>query len=208
MTFGAASRSWADRKLSLIGPLDQQPLNMNEGDMDDFVANPSRWRIALLVLGSVAFVAIGAWMAGMFGSAPTSRRYPAVLIVTIGWFVIVFFGLSAAYWMRGLFKSSDELRINEYGIRWTRWSDRAIPWSQIENIGEWGYKGERDIVLHLHSPELFPGRGVLGRMAKANRRLCGGDIAISLTGTDRTFHEAMAAIARFRQLNRPLNDGG
>jgi hypothetical protein len=39
---------------------------------------------------------------------------------------------------------------------------------------------------------------VLGALAGANRALTGGDISISLTGTDRKFAEALSAVERFR----------
>lgn len=56
----------------------------------------------------------------------------------------------------------------------------------------------RTIIPHLRSPSLFPGKGAFGLMGRANRALTGGDIGISLSGTDRKFDEAMAAITKFR----------
>ena len=54
------------------------------------------------------------------------------------------------------------------------------------------------IVLQLRDPGRFPGRGLAAVLAKANRELTGGDISISLTGTDRTTEEALRAINQFR----------
>lgn len=161
--------------------------------MDDFVAYPSPWRIALLILGSMGFVVLGLKMAGAFGLSPRSGNPSPV-----GWFSVIFFGFCAIMGMKMLFNTREQVRIGATGIRWTRWSDQLIPWSEIEKVTTWHYKGQKSIILHLRDPDLFPGRGILGRAAKANRLMTGGDIGITMIGTNRSFADAMAAIDRFR----------
>ncbi|MEE4453742.1 STM3941 family protein [Novosphingobium resinovorum] len=165
---------------------------------DEFLAFPSRWRIALILLGSLGFVAIAAWMVGAFGTPPASDRYAPAVVAAIGWAGIAFFGLCAAVAVRRLFARGVELRIDGRGIHWTRWSDETIPWREITDVTVWRYRGQRTIILHLRNPSLYPGRGVLGMTARANRSLTGGDIGISLNAMDRSFDEAMAAIERLR----------
>lgn len=167
--------------------------------MTDFVAYPSRGRIALVVLGAMALCVMGLWMTGVWWPAPVSRRYAPETIAAVGWVSVVFFGLSAVGWGKTLFDTGEQLRIGPSGIRWTRWSDRTIPWGEIRNVTVWSYRRHSSIVLHLRDPTRFPGKGVLGAFAGPNRGLTGGDITISLTGTDRSFAEAMAAIAHFRR---------
>jgi len=166
--------------------------------MVDFVAYPSRWRIALLILLAATFVTLGLWMVGVFGAPPNSRRYPAAVIFVVGWFSVFFFGLCGIVGVKKLFDTSEQLRIGPTGVRWTPWSDLTVPWSEVTDVTTWNYKRNKTIVLHLRNPKQFPCKRSLGIFAGANRMLTGGDVSISLTATDRTFSEAMSAIERFR----------
>jgi len=165
--------------------------------MGDFTAYNSRSRLALLVLGSAVFVLAGLWMSGALGSPPDSRRYPHAVVLGIGWFSVIFFGLCGAVALKKAFDSTPQLQIGPSGIRWHPWSDQTIPWSEITDVTTWSFKRENCIVLHLRDPARFPGRGLAARLSGANRMLTGGDISISLTGTDRRFEEALSAIAHF-----------
>jgi hypothetical protein len=157
----------------------------------DFVAKPSRWRMALLLLGALVFVLGGAWMVGWVGTPPPDA--PG----WIGWAALGFFGLAAAVIAVRLFDDQDVVRIGTTGIWFRYHSDDLIPWHEIVDIGVWQHRGQRVIVLKLCHPDRFPARGIAGALAGANRALTGGDVAISLTGTDRSFAEAMAAIERY-----------
>ena len=165
--------------------------------MDDFVARTSRWRTGFLVIGSIAGVAIGIWMAGLFGPPPVSRGVGPGTDETCGWLLIVFFGMCGSVSAKIWWKNGEQLRIGKMGIIWLRWSEKIIPWGEIMDVTEWNFNRTSSIVLHIRHPNLFPGRGILGLVGRANRALTGGDISITLTGTDRTFDEAMAAISSF-----------
>jgi hypothetical protein len=166
--------------------------------MDDFVALPSRSRIALLTLGAVAFVAAGLWMGGVFGPPPPSRRYSPELVFLIGWVSVVFFGFCGVMGLRRLFDGREQLRIGSAGIRVAQWSDQTIPWSEILDVTTWSYRRRKAIVLHLRDKTRFPGRGMAAMLASLNRNLTGGDITISLAGTNRGVEEALSSINRFR----------
>jgi hypothetical protein len=84
------------------------------------------------------------------------------------------------------------------GVRYRQWSDDTIPWSEITDVTVWRYKRQKVILLHLKHPDRFSARGLVAKFAAINRRLTGGDISISMTATDRSFDEAMAAIQQFR----------
>lgn len=164
--------------------------------MDDFVAYPSRWKIALILLGGLVFVGLGLWMTGVFGPPPASHRYSPELVRLIGWVAVVFFGLCCVIGAGRLFDRREQLRIGRDGIRARHWSDQTIPWTEIVDITTWSYRRQTSIILHLRDRSLFPGRGVAALLAGANRGLTGGDVTLSLTGTDRTTEEALAAIER------------
>lgn len=166
--------------------------------MEDFIAHNSRWRVALIFLGVVSFVALGIWMAGGFGEVPSSRRHSAGFFTVIGWLCILFFGVCGLAAVKKFFDDRVQLQIGPSGIRWTPWSDQFIPWSEIIDVTTWSYKHQEAIILHLSDADRFPGRGLTAKLARANRMSTGGDISISLTGTDRSHDDAMAAIAHFR----------
>lgn len=166
--------------------------------MGDFVAYPSKWRIALLALLAAGFVVIGLWMIGLFGPIPTSRRYSPTFTVVWGWICITFFGFCAVAIVKRFFEAGEQLRIGPEGVWIRSWSDQTIPWTEITEATTWSYKGSKSIILHLRDPSLFPGRGAIGFIAKANRALTGGDISITLAGADRSLAEAIAAIDQFR----------
>ena len=167
--------------------------------MGDFVAYNSRWRVALLVLGSIAFVALGLWMVGAFGYVPSSRRYSTSVTFILGWCCVLFFGLCGIAALKRLFDNKVQLQIGHSGIRWCPWSDHLIPWSEIIDVTTWSHQRQKIIILHLKDSALFPGRGLAAKLARANRMLTGGHISISLTGTDRSYDDAMSAIAYFRR---------
>jgi hypothetical protein len=83
-------------------------------------------------------------------------------------------------------------------IRAAHWSDQTIPWSEIADVTTWSYRGQKAIVLHLRDKTRFPGRGMATMLSRVNRNLTGGDITISLTGTNRRVEDALSSIHRFR----------
>lgn len=166
--------------------------------MDDFVAHTSRWRTALVLAGSLGFVVIGVWMVGVIGPVPVSRRAGPLMTVFFGWIGILLFGMCAAVLAKRWWKNAERLRISRSGIRLTEWSDQTISWDEIYDVAEWRSKSTKFIILHLRDPSRFRGNGLAGLTGRANRTLTGGDVSITLSGTDRKFDEAMAAIATFR----------
>lgn len=172
--------------------------------MSELRARYSRWRVALLFLLCLGLVVLGLWMAGVLGEPPDPenwsrrrRRLSPEAVPFIGWACAAFFGLGLPILTRRFFDQDVQLQIGQTGIRWSQWSDATIPWSEIDRVSVWSYRRQRHIILHLHRPKAFPGRGIAARLARANRMVTGGDIGITLAGTDRTFDEAMAAIAEF-----------
>jgi hypothetical protein len=169
--------------------------------MKEFRAHYSRWRMALLLAACLGFVAIGLWMAGVVGEGPDpsggSRRIPPELVPYVGWLCAIFFGAGLPIIAKRFFDDRAQVEIGRAGIRVRQWSDAVIPWDEIKAVSVWSYQRQRHIILHLHRPEAFPGRGIAAKLSRANRMLTGGDIAINLVGTDGRFDDAMAAIAHF-----------
>jgi len=169
--------------------------------MKEFRAYNSRWRMALLLAGCLGFVVIGLWMAGVLGEGPDpssgSRRLPPEYVPYFGLLCAIFFGAGLPILAKRFFESEPQVEIGRAGIRVAQWSDVTIPWHEIKGVTVWSYRRQKHIILKLHRPEAFPGRGIAARLAAANRILTGGDIAIGLVGTDGKFDDAMAAISTF-----------
>ena len=177
---------------------DQSYNNIVAGE--DFVATPSRWRIALLILAAMGFVTAGGWMIGAFGQVPDSPRYPATESFWFG-IACIILGSMASLWMVPEFLKADEvLRIGLAGVRYQRWSNQLIPWSQVREITTWTARSQRGIALHLNDPRAYPGRLIPSTIAKANRCFSGSDIQISLVGTDRSVDDARSALEQFRPI--------
>jgi hypothetical protein len=169
---------------------------------DSFVAYTSRWQCALFAFGSLAFVVVGLWMLGAFDAAPTPTiQYSHLKILIAGWIAVTVGPFAAIKWISKLFVTAEQLRIDAAGIRYSPWSDKTIPWSEVADVTTWSRNAQKRIVLHLRHPDNFPGKGLAGRLASASRKLTGGDVTITilLTGTDRSFDEAMSAITRYRR---------
>ncbi len=166
--------------------------------MDDFVAYPHRGQIALMILGSASFVAAGFWMLGAFGPPPISEHRSPEHSVFVGLVSVVFFGAMGFLWIRRLFDGREQLRIGPGGIRVTRWSEQTIPWSEVIDVTTWGHRRQTMIVLHLRDRTRFPGQGMEAMLTWLSRSMEGGDIWISLTGTDRSVSEAISAVHHFR----------
>lgn len=166
--------------------------------MEDFVAYPSRWRLSLMALCSAALVALGLWLGGALGPPLASSLDFLSVEVVFGWLGVIFFGLCFVAAVKRLLDNGEQLRIGAAGVRWALWSDQTIPWVEITDVTTWSVERQKGIVLHLRDPSRFPGRGPAAIFARVDRLLTGGHIAITLAGTDRSFDEALSAIARFR----------
>jgi len=91
-----------------------------------FEAKASRWRVLLLLVGALGFVAIGIWLLRL--DAPTTKR------TLVAWAAIIIFGAFFLIGLPRLFQQGVVLRIDARGVWWRQWSDQTIAWSAIERI--------------------------------------------------------------------------
>lgn len=162
--------------------------------MEEFTARHSRWRLALLFALALGFVALGFVLALDASDAGG---------LVIGGLSAGFFGLCAVVIGRKAFDTRVQLRIDRQGVFSRGWSDGVIGWDGISEVSTWHHRGQRFVVLSLKDRAAWPPRpGLAAWTAGINRRLTGGDIPIGLTGMDRGFDEAVAAIEHFRKAAR------
>lgn len=144
-----------------------------------------------MMLGfGVLLSAASLWMAQ---EAELSVLYRAVGVVG----TVLFVGLTVLVVIR-FFDRGEQLRVSSDGIYYKQWSEAVIPWDEVVSVTVWKYRRQPAIILHLADPRRFPSTTLLGRLAGANRRLTGGDIAISLTPMDRGFDDALTVIEDYR----------
>ncbi|WP_367184073.1 STM3941 family protein [Sphingomonas sp.] len=169
--------------------------------MTAFEARNSPWRLVLLFMISLAFVFCGCILTGLigrdWGDSLGQPRLDPDEARPVGWVVLIFFGACSLAVIRRLTQSGVELRIGVDGIYWRRWSDQTIPWTAIERVTTGSVHGQRFACLFLRNPAAFPSTGLVGKLAAINKSIGFGDIALSTTGTDRSFQAMMAAIAAF-----------
>jgi hypothetical protein len=165
--------------------------------MVDFVAHPSKWRIFLLILGSIAFVVFFLWIIGAFGPPPVLEGRGSTRVRYFAWVGIFCFGLCGIVCIKMLFDNDVQVRINAAGIYWKRWSDATIPWAEITEVSVWEVHYQRSIILNLKNPDRYSSTTIMGRLASVNRSMTGGDIAITLSGTTGGFDDAMATIGHY-----------
>jgi hypothetical protein len=158
---------------------------------DRFVARDSPWRLCLILVGAVAFVAGGLWIAGLFGPSPKPG------MEWFGWLAAFFFALAPFKLVPRLLDRSDQMIIDRNGIYWRQWSETTIPWSAIRFFSQRSIRGQHFVCLHLKDPSMFPRAGALAWLAAFNRSLNFGDVALTVTGTDRSHAELVAAIDRY-----------
>lgn len=156
-----------------------------------FVARDSPWRLSLLLLAAIAFVAAGLWIAGLFGPSPRPG------MEWFGWLVAFFFALAPFRIVPRLLDRSDQMIVDRNGIYWRQWSETTIPWSAIRFFSKRSIRGQHFVCLHLKDPSMFARAGALGWLAAFNRGLNFGDVALTVTGTDRSHAELVAAIDRY-----------
>jgi hypothetical protein len=166
--------------------------------VEEFVAHYSRSRILGLIALTIVMALTGLWLVGGFGSPPLSNRTFALFATVVGWLNIAYASLSGLGWIKKLFDRRPPLQIGPAGVLWRPCYDYLIPWSDIMEVKTWRFQRQSWIVVRLRDPDRLRRRGFTAFHAFLNRQLANGDMLISLSATDRSFNDAMAAVARFR----------
>lgn len=115
----------------------------------------ARWKAALTILGSAAFVAAGVWMAQ--GSVPE--------VALIAWASILFFGLCLFAGI-GQFLWPTRLRLVKaaFIIEAFPWRRRVVSWEDVDEFFLWRHQSTKVVAFNYH-----PGRAPSGFLVQANR---------------------------------------
>lgn len=145
----------------------------------------SKTKLALLVIGSLLFVAAGIWLTQLDDAVIASqRRYnnPAVMH-GLGVAAALLGAAGAVFGARKLFDTRPGLVFGPDGFTDNASATAAgfVPWSEVTGVGVMEFNRQKMLVVGVRDPEKYLARGgALKRMlGRANARMCGSPIVIS-----------------------------
>jgi hypothetical protein len=168
---------------------------------------PARGKLLLLLLASIAFVALGLWFVTSAPSIAETTHRPAWFIQAIGVLSILFFGICGFQIVRQLFDTRPRLILDDRGIFDRTLSTPVIPWSTILDAQIVQVKRSKFIALRLTDEEQrFAALPSAKRMmGAANQGLGFGRFNLNLAALSLSAEELLAIIHRERALRGPFN---
>lgn len=145
----------------------------------------SKGKIIGLLVAGLAFVVLGVilLLRDPAEIASGGRFNNPILVHTVGWLSIAFFGLCSVIALRKLFDHKPGLQLSAAGLQDNSSGIAAglIPWPHIAAIAPYQISGQRMLVVMLHEPEPYIERGSAFRRKqnRANHKLCGSPVSIS-----------------------------
>lgn len=165
----------------------------------------SRAKLALMVVGSLLFVAAGVWflLASDDSSLVTTldRFVPPAFVHGLG-IVAMLFGAAGVAW--GIAKSRDRkpgLVLNAEGMVDNSSAVAAgfIPWSEVTGVETFQISSQRMLVIRVADPAKYIERGgaVKRSLNRANASMCGSPIVISSNALRIPFDELRREVVAF-----------
>ncbi|WP_323847501.1 STM3941 family protein [Allosaccharopolyspora coralli] len=151
-----------------------------------FVVSQSRGKLALLVLGAAAFVAVGVWMCSTaLNAQPGSSSRPPELVLAFGALSILFFGACLLWGVTRLVAPKPAVVLDSTGL-YDHASAAAvgfIPWSDIELVMEISMGWQRMLSIQVREPEAVVARtsGLKKLALRANLKMMTTPIHIPQT---------------------------
>jgi hypothetical protein len=153
---------------------------MNTASKHDIVIPLSKGKLALLLLGSIAFVAGSIWI---WSIADSQTRYNPLYMKGVAIAGVSFFGLCGIYGCIKVFDGRPGLIVDDQGIvdNSSAVSAGRVPWEEIIGLRISEIAGQRILVIEVTDPQKYIERcGVFLRMLNAaNTKMMGSPINIS-----------------------------
>ena len=176
---------------------------------DETIIELSKTKLVLLVLGSCAFVAAGAWLLTvdaesirygrsfrLFFNDPVVVRVAAVASILL-------FGLGGLYGLKKLFDKRPGLILNSSGLVDNASAVAAgfIPWSEVLGSGVLEIQKQKMLIIGVRDPQKYIDHGgALKRtLNNANYKMSGSPVSISSVTLKIDFAELVSLFNRYHQ---------
>ncbi len=125
--------------------------------MDRIEIHTSKKKSMLLLIGSIAFVALGIWLLMDANNLTGGRSKNPIIIRGIGISSIIFFGLGIFVGIKRLIKSEVALIINQNGINVNpkKSITEFIKWEDILGFEEIKIQSTRILIIAVKNPEYW-----------------------------------------------------
>jgi hypothetical protein len=167
----------------------------------------SKDKLMLLFAGSLLFVILGLW----FIKQPenftrTSFKPSPMLITTIGYASVIFFGICGMFIFRKLFDTKAGIILDGKGIHdnSSGVSTGFIPWSDISNISTIEVSRQKLIMIEVNNPDDYINRQtnfIAKKAAAINHKMYGSPIAITATSLKYGFDDLYYTLRKRWQQN-------
>ena len=176
---------------------------------DEKIIELSKTKIALAILGTCAFVAIGIWMLSLDeASIRSSRSFRLfwnnpMYVKALGVLAIVLFGLLALFFFKKLFDKKPGLIFSSSGIVDNASAVAAgfIPWSEVLGAHVFEVPQQKMLIIEVTDPQKYVDRGnaVKRKINQANYQMCGSPISISANALKIDFAELHSLFDQYQQ---------
>ena len=156
---------------------------------DEQIIELSKTKIAVALLGTCVFVAIGIWMLSLDEASIQSNRSfrlfwnNPMYVQAFGLLSIILFGLLAVFLFKKLFDKKPGLVFTNSGIVDNASAVAAgfIPWSEVIGADIFEMAQQKMLIIKVKDPHKYVDRGnaVKRKLNQANYNMCGSPIAIS-----------------------------
>jgi hypothetical protein len=162
----------------------------------------SKGKLMLLFAGALLFVILGLW----FIKQPeiftrTSFKPSPMLITTIGYASVIFFGVCGMFIFRKLFDTKAGIIIDDKGIHDNSSGVSAgfIPWGDISNISTIEVSRQKLIMIEVSNPDDYINRQtnfIAKKAAAINHKMYGSPISITTTSLKYSFDDLYYTLRR------------
>jgi hypothetical protein len=159
----------------------------------------SKQKIILMLIGSIAFVAIGLWFVIAPPTIQNSYWGNPTKIMIVGYSSIIFFGLCAFFLIRKLPDNKPGLIIDDNGLidNSSGVSTGQILWADIEDISVIEIHRQRLIMIHVKNPQDYIDKqksGFKRRIMTMNFKMYGTPLSITSNALKIPFDELLSAL--------------
>jgi hypothetical protein len=177
--------------------------------VDEKIIELSKKKIALAILGSSAFVAIGIWLLSLDEANIRFNRSFRLLFNNptfaygLGILSIVFFGALALFFVKKIFDKKPGLIFSNSGIVDNASAVAAgfIPWSEVTGSHIFEMPQQKMLIIMVTDPQKYvdQGNAVKRKLNQANYKMCGSPIAISANALKINFSELQSLFDEYQR---------